>query len=204
MNRIRECRQNKKLTLKQASKELATEGLNLSADALGKYERSERYPKLETWEKLANFFNVSATYLMGISNSPNDGFDDIFIKNGPIDLDDWNARSDTKATKISTSLSVEQEADVVHSLDTYESILKHLIPYTVDGELDITNEEEKLKKNNLKLLINLIHALDIEYWPESQPTTINDLNNQYLKKQEKLNKTLKKVNKLLKDELKNN
>lgn len=68
MNRIRECRQNKKLTLKQASKELATEGLNLSADALGKYERSERFPKLETWEKLDNFFNVSVTYLMGISD----------------------------------------------------------------------------------------------------------------------------------------
>ncbi|WP_411813676.1 helix-turn-helix domain-containing protein, partial [Bifidobacterium longum] len=45
MNRIRECRRNKKLTLKQLSKELAKKKFKISADALGKYERGEREPK---------------------------------------------------------------------------------------------------------------------------------------------------------------
>lgn len=70
MNRIRECRQNKKLTLKQLSEELAKHDFKISADALGKYERSEREPKLETWIKLADFFNVSIPYIQGIQNSP--------------------------------------------------------------------------------------------------------------------------------------
>ena len=38
MNRIRKCRQNKKLTLKQLSEELAKQDFKISADALGKYE----------------------------------------------------------------------------------------------------------------------------------------------------------------------
>lgn len=71
MNRIRECRQNKKLTLKQLSKELAKHDFNISADALGKYERGNREPKLETWMKLAEFFDVPISYITGASNEPN-------------------------------------------------------------------------------------------------------------------------------------
>ena len=48
MNRIRECRKKKKLTLKQLSEELAKNNFKISADALGKYERGDREPKLET------------------------------------------------------------------------------------------------------------------------------------------------------------
>lgn len=66
MNRLRECRKNKKLTLKQLSEELAKNNLKISADALGKYERGDREPKLETWLKLADFFHVSVSYLQGI------------------------------------------------------------------------------------------------------------------------------------------
>lgn len=68
MNRLRECRKNKKLTLKQLSEELAKNNLKISADALGKYERGDREPKLETWIKLADFFHVSVSYLQGISD----------------------------------------------------------------------------------------------------------------------------------------
>ncbi len=68
MNRIRECRKKKKLTLKQLSEELAKNDFKISADALGKYERDDREPKLETWIKLADFFNVPVSYLQGVSN----------------------------------------------------------------------------------------------------------------------------------------
>lgn len=72
MNRIREYRKKKKLTLKQLSEELAKNDFKISADALGKYERDDREPKLETWIKLADFFDVSVPYLQGISrNSEN-------------------------------------------------------------------------------------------------------------------------------------
>ena len=203
MNRIRECRRNKKLTLKQLSKELAKKKFKISADALGKYERGEREPKLETWLKLANFFNVSVAYLMGLNNSPNNNFDNIFLKEAPYDIDEWNNLFDTNSTKISTSLSAEQESTVVNSLKTYKSILISLIPYIIKEKLD-TNELEKLKKNNLKMLINIVNTLDTDFWPESNITTMDDLENSDLKIQKKLNNILKKINKLLKDELKSN
>ena len=203
MNRIRECRRNKKLTLKQLSKELAKKKFKISADALGKYERGEREPKLETWLKLANFFNVSVAYLMGQNNSPNNNFDNIFLKEAPYDIDEWNNLFDTNSTKISTSLSAEQESTVVNSLKTYKSILISLIPYIIKEKLD-TNELEKLKKNNLKMLINIVNTLDTDFWPESHITTMDDLENSDLKIQKKLNNILKKINKLLKDELKSN
>ena len=203
MNRIRECRRNKKLTLKQLSKELAKKKFKISADALGKYERGEREPKLETWLKLANFFNVSVAYLMGLNNSPNNNFDNIFLKEAPYDIDEWNNLFDTNSTNISTSLSAEQESTVVNSLKTYKSILISLIPYIIKEKLD-TNELEKLKKNNLKMLINIVNTLDTDFWPESHITTMDDLENSDLKIQKKLNNILKKINKLLKDELKSN
>ena len=68
MNRLRELRKEKKLTLKEVSSQLEQNNLKISPDALAKYERGDREPKLETWQKLANFFGVSVPYLQGISD----------------------------------------------------------------------------------------------------------------------------------------
>lgn len=68
MNRLRECRKNKNLTLRQLSKELGKRDFKISADALGKYERGDREPKLEAWIKLADFFNVPVSYIQGLSD----------------------------------------------------------------------------------------------------------------------------------------
>lgn len=68
MNRLRECRKNKNLTLRQLSKELGEKGFKISADALGKYERGDREPKLEAWIKLADFYSVPVSYIQGLSD----------------------------------------------------------------------------------------------------------------------------------------
>ncbi len=80
MNRIRECRQNKKLTLKQLSEELAKQDFRISADALGKYERGDREPKLETWLKLADFFDVPIPYLQGLNDTKESTAEELFSK----------------------------------------------------------------------------------------------------------------------------
>ncbi|MDU7064139.1 MAG: helix-turn-helix transcriptional regulator, partial [Lactobacillus paragasseri] len=44
---------------------------------ISQYERGKREPKLETWQKLADFFGVSVPYLQGISKVKDvDAFDD--------------------------------------------------------------------------------------------------------------------------------
>ena len=66
MNRLRELRKSKKLTLKETVEKLKVQNsLPITADTLAKYERGDREPKIETWQKLANFFNVSVPYIQG-------------------------------------------------------------------------------------------------------------------------------------------
>ena len=61
-NRIRELRQQKHLTLQELG-----DKLGLANNTLSQYETGKREPKLETWQKLADFFNVSVPYLQGFS-----------------------------------------------------------------------------------------------------------------------------------------
>lgn len=65
MNRIKELRKKADMSIDQLSSELKEKGINISASAISKYEREKRKPKIETWQKLANYFNVSVPYLQG-------------------------------------------------------------------------------------------------------------------------------------------
>ena len=68
VNKLRELRSEKGLTLRTAVKELNKKtGLSISPDTLAKYERGVREPKLVVWQKLADFYNVSILYIQGIS-----------------------------------------------------------------------------------------------------------------------------------------
>ena len=61
MNRIKELRQKNNLTLRALG-----EKVNMSSSRLSQYETGKREPRLETWQKLANFFGVSVPYLREI------------------------------------------------------------------------------------------------------------------------------------------
>lgn len=64
-NRIAELRKEKGLTLQQVA-----DAIGVGNNTISRYENGKREPKLETWIKLSNFFNVSISYLQGISNIP--------------------------------------------------------------------------------------------------------------------------------------
>ncbi len=53
-------------TLKEVSK-----GTGISEMMLSRYERGKSEPKLKTWQKLADYFDVSVPYLQGISTETN-------------------------------------------------------------------------------------------------------------------------------------
>lgn len=61
MNRLKELRKQKHLTLQELA-----DKTGLSNQAISFYERGKRKPKIETWQKLADFFGVSVPYLQGI------------------------------------------------------------------------------------------------------------------------------------------
>ena len=61
MNRLRQTRKLKGITLKEVA-----EDTGISENLIGKYEREEREPKKETWIKLADYYCVPVSYLMGL------------------------------------------------------------------------------------------------------------------------------------------
>lgn len=63
MNRIKELRKEKNLTLKELGQKVG-----MANNTLSQYETGKREPKLETWNKLAEYFNVPTSYLMGTDN----------------------------------------------------------------------------------------------------------------------------------------
>lgn len=62
-NRIKELRLKHNLTLRRLGKEL-----DMYDSRISQYETGKRQPKLETWQKLADYFNVSVPYLQGIDD----------------------------------------------------------------------------------------------------------------------------------------
>ena len=61
-NRLKELRHEKNLTLRELG-----EKVGMRNSTLSQYETNKLEPKLETWQKLADFFNVPVYYLLGIS-----------------------------------------------------------------------------------------------------------------------------------------
>ena len=62
-NRIKELRLKNHLTLRRLGKEL-----DMYDSRISQYETGKRQPNIETWQKLADYFNVSVPYLQGFIN----------------------------------------------------------------------------------------------------------------------------------------
>lgn len=67
MNRIKQLRKEKGLSLQQVA-----DAVGVGNNTISRYETGKREPKLETWQSLADFFNVSVPYLQGIEEIPSD------------------------------------------------------------------------------------------------------------------------------------
>lgn len=67
MNRLKELRNQRGLTLNEVGEEVG-----LKNNTLSQYENNKREPKLETWQKLAEFFGVTVPYLQGLEPSWNE------------------------------------------------------------------------------------------------------------------------------------
>lgn len=85
-NRIKELRKNKGLSQSQLANKVG-----ISNQVISFYENNKREPKIETWQALADFFNVSVPYLQGIDDKPNTGYSKDYIYKQLDDMykEDW-------------------------------------------------------------------------------------------------------------------
>ena len=91
MNRLKELREKNNLTLRALGQKV-----NMSSSRLSQYETGKREPKLETWQKLADFFNVPVDYLLGISKD-----------RSTLTIDDLNPEEQEAYERITDMLSQE-------------------------------------------------------------------------------------------------
>ncbi|MDK6503150.1 helix-turn-helix domain-containing protein [Lactobacillus crispatus] len=155
MNKLRKLRQNKNLTLNQLSNQLSKNGFNITSDALAKYERGNREPKLETWQKLANFFGVSVGYLQGIepnyldiSNNTKWTILDVLNSNYFDGLDVDNPRSNEQFSILSNKVNklIEFMKLKKYPIDFYPSKMIN------DLEFELIETVENYWKNNFSFL----------------------------------------------------
>lgn len=62
MNRIKELRKKEGITQAELAKQVG-----ISNQIISFYENNKRKPKIQTWQALADFFNVSVPYLQGFN-----------------------------------------------------------------------------------------------------------------------------------------
>lgn len=114
-NRILELRKKNNYTLADVAKVLG-----VGTNTISRYETGKREPKIETWNKLASFFNVPTSYLMGLSNDIN-GWDE-WAKNTGYSVEqiknEIKRLIDTKRLDGSTDLQ-HQIDQAVKSLDGF-------------------------------------------------------------------------------------
>ena len=66
-NRLSYLRKKKGITLKEMSQDLGS----IKEASLSRYEHGRREPKLETLIKIADYFNCSTDYLLGLTDQKN-------------------------------------------------------------------------------------------------------------------------------------
>lgn len=90
-NRLKEIRQEKNLSQTDIAN-----ALGVTRQAISLYEKGDRELKLETWQKLADFFNVPVDYLLGISKD-----------RSTLTIDDLNPEEQEAYERITDMLSQE-------------------------------------------------------------------------------------------------
>lgn len=136
MNRLRKIRESKKLTLKETTSQLKEKGItNITPDALAKYERGDRDPKPAMWVALADFFNVSVSYLKGYGYSKeyiykclDDAYKEPYVKGyevePPFTSPFLSARDTIDNYCKQNKISIPQDTDLKFWQDNFSFIFK--------------------------------------------------------------------------------
>lgn len=177
MNRIKEVRKKKGLSLQQVA-----DAVGVGNNTISRYETGKREPKLETWQALANFFDVTVPYLQGIDDKPNTGYSKDYIYK---QLDDAYKEPYTKDYEIEPPftnpvLSAKEE------IEKYCEQNKISIPKDTDLDFWKTNFNFIFKDKSVKRLLTtkdrysdddikeiIINAI---YWYGLSPETKRVLN----------------------------
>lgn len=144
MNRIKELRQSKGLTQAELAKKVG-----ISEQAVSFYENDRRKPKIETWNTLADVFNVSVPYLQGLPEPVRKNRLKELRNQRKLTLDDIEEKTGIKRGTYSNYENGKTEP----KMETWQKLADYYgvsVPY-IKGELDTEHLEKMVE---LLMLIN--------------------------------------------------
>lgn len=145
-NRIKELRLERHKTQKEVGK-----AVGMTDRAIAHYENGIREPKLETWIKLAFYFNVPVSYLQGLTNNRNtEGYHIAPINLNVSQLIKFDYLFPQKAYKLADG----EKLDLVGTVDQVTGIIEKYIPLTSDDKKTVSE-----KKQILAIIHSLINSL---------------------------------------------
>jgi len=136
-NKLKQLRLEHGYTIRSLAEALNKNGLKITSMTISRYERGEREPKLATWQKLADFFNVDVPYLQGIQKFKNS--------------------SDRKEIFQSLTSKIE----TFESQEEYDDINKTLIDLRIDDDYDHLEKIYQLIPDLFGLSDNWFDFLDM-------------------------------------------
>ncbi len=172
MNRLREKREEKNLTLKETTKLLSDKKiLTITPDGLAKYERGKRKPDPDVWQKLADFFGVSVDWLKGYGYSReelakllSDGYDESFTYQHSRDLDNkiMDAIAEKTGNKIMQSMVQFQKeyGNLKKIIDLYARLMNLEIPKDENERVKFFTDEMSFlfAMPEVQRLLNATHS----------------------------------------------
>lgn len=180
-NRIKELRKNKGLSQSQLANKVG-----ISNQVISFYENNKREPKIETWQALANFFDVSVPYLQGIDDKPNTGYSKEYIYKCLDDAykEDWIGKENLLAVGMIPAYYVDKyckENKISIPKDTDLDFWKKNFSFIFDFKeiKRLLTTKDKYSDNDIKELITL--ALFQKTTDKKFISFVEKLNEQYLK-----------------------
>lgn len=152
-NRLKELRQQNNLTLKELGKKVS-----MLDSTLSQYETEKRNPDNEVWEKLANFFNVSVSYIKGESYSKEDLIEIIH----KLYFSNWYQYSGTSSGfDFNPSSHIENDIDLyIDTVCSNAPLPKDLYPKNTK-EFPLTDQVKKYWADCFNILLEPIAKKDI-------------------------------------------
>ena len=160
-NRLKEIRQKNSLTLEKMG-----EKVGIAKNTLSRYESGKREPKLEVWQKLADFFNVSVPYLQGLDEHTSNRLKELRDKKGISQSQFVQAFNELLISKKMKPITIPTYSRWENSLNSpTEKVWQQLadyfdvsVPY-LKGEIDT----EYLEKLAELLILLSFPKIDISY-----------------------------------------
>ncbi|WP_428756082.1 helix-turn-helix domain-containing protein [Vagococcus fluvialis] len=171
MNRIKELRNEKKLTLNKMSTMLQKNyNVSISDGQLSNYENGKRAPRdPKLWEQIADFFNVSVSYLMGHSDYRQEPEKDI-----QLEIQSINEKLAEVDKEISLYKTIYEDLYEEYEKSSFNTLDNTLLITLLDDGIQKDTDIQSLYNSKLSELENsleplnkertiLLHNLDTKY-----------------------------------------